>query len=121
MSPDARVTELHPADPVRGLPERSELSLRTRAGVDASAAADIGLRTLAASMVTASMVPLALSRNRLRAERAAMVCYGELPEAGDVERSFPAPDGPHEVRARRVSPLPLRGQQGTVDLLSFES
>ncbi|HJR24838.1 MAG TPA: prolyl oligopeptidase family serine peptidase [Acidimicrobiales bacterium] len=121
MSPDARVTELHPADPTRGLPERSDLSLRTRAVVDASAAADVGLRTLAASMVTASMVPLALSRSRLRAERAALDFYGDLAEAGDVARSFPAPDGPHEVRARRVRALPLRGQQGTVELLSFES
>ena len=72
MSPDARVTELHPADPVSGLPERGELGVRTRAVVEASALADIGLRTLAASMVTASMVPMALSRKRLRAERDAL-------------------------------------------------
>ena len=121
MSTDARVADLHPADPTRGLPERSELSLRTRAVVDASAVADVGLRTLAASMVTASMVPLAVSRSRLRGERAAMAFYGELADAGDVSRSFPAPDGSHEVRARRVRALPLRGQQGTVELLSFES
>ena len=121
MSPDARITELHPADPASGLPGRSELGLRTRAVVDASAVADIGLRTLAASMVTASMVPLALSRRRLRAERAALDFYGELAAAGDVTRSFPAPEGPYEVRARRVRALPLRGQQGTVELLTFES
>ncbi len=121
MSPDARVTELHPADPVTGLPERDELSLRTRAVVEASALADVGLRTLAASMVMASMAPLAFSRKRLRAERAALDHYAELAGAGDVERSFPAPRGPYEVRTRRISPLPLRGQQGTVELLSFES
>ncbi len=121
MPPDVRVSDLHPADTESGLPERDELSLRTRAVVEASALADIGLRTLAASMVTASMVPLALSRRRLREERAALDFYGELTDAADVTRSFPAPVGPHVVRARRVSPLPLRGQQGRVDLLSFES
>jgi pimeloyl-ACP methyl ester carboxylesterase len=119
--PDASVTELHPADPVSGLPEPGELSLRTRAIVEASAVADIGLRTFAASMVTASMLPLALSRRRLREERTAMAFYGDLADAADVTRSFPAPVGEHAVRARRVSPLPLRGQQGTVELLSFES
>ena len=100
--PDAGVTELHPADPQTGLPSRSELSLRTRAIVDMSALADIGLRTAAASMVTASMVPLAVSRKRLRAERAALGAYRELTAAADVERSFPAPSTGHEVRARRA-------------------
>ena len=121
MSPDARVTELRPADPQEGLPTRDQLSLRTRAVVEASALADVGLRTLAASMVTASVLPLALSPRRLRDERAALERYSELTAAADVERSFPAPSGDHPVRARRVSPVPLRGQQGSVELLSFES
>jgi hypothetical protein len=121
MSPDARVTELHPADPREGLPEPNQLSLRTRAVVEASAFVDIGLRTLAASMVTASALPLALSPGRLRTERATLAHYRELTDAADVERSFPAPVGDHPVRARRVSPIPLRGQQGSVELLSFES
>ena len=121
MSPDASVTELHPADPVSGLPEDHELSLRTRAIVEASAVVDVGLRTLAASMVTASVLPLALSPRRLRQERAALEHYRELTRAADVERSFPAPDPDHPVRARRVAPIPLRGQAGTVELLSFES
>jgi pimeloyl-ACP methyl ester carboxylesterase len=119
--PDAGVTELHPADPVTGLPARSELSLRTRAIVDASAMADVGLRTVAASLVTASMLPMAMSRRRLRAERAALEGYRELTAAADVERSFPRPDEGYEVRSRRVSPIPLRGQSGSVELLSFES
>ena len=121
MPPDASVTELHPADPDTGLPERGELSLRTRAIVEASALADIGLRTIAASMVTASVLPLALSPGRLRKERVDLDWYRELTRAADVERSFPAPDPDHPVRARRVSPIPLRGQQGRVELLSFES
>src|SRR4051812_13307805 len=121
MPPDASVTELHPADPDTGLPERGELSLRTRAIVEASALADIGLRTIAASMVTASVLPLALSPGRLRKERVDLDWYRELTRAADVERSFPAPDPDHPVRARRVSPIPLRGQQGRAELLSFES
>src|SRR5689334_22917985 len=116
MSPDARVTELRPADPQEGLPTRDQLSLRTRAVVEASALADVGLRTLAASMVTASVLPLALSPKRLRDERASLERYSELTAAADVERSFPAPSGDHPVRARRVSPVPLRGQQGSVEL-----
>jgi pimeloyl-ACP methyl ester carboxylesterase len=119
--PDAGVTELRPADPVSGLPERGELSLRTRAVVEASAVADIGLRTVAASMVTASMLPLALSRRRLREERASLDFYRRLAEARDVERSFPAPVGHGEVRARAIGSGPLRGQAGQVDLLKFES
>jgi hypothetical protein len=121
MSPDASVGELHPADPRTGLPDKGELSLRTRAVVEASALADIGLRTLAASMVTASALPMAVSRGRLRQERRDLERYRELADLADVERSFPAPVGDHPVRARRVSPIPLRGQAGTVELLSFES
>jgi pimeloyl-ACP methyl ester carboxylesterase len=121
MAPDARVTELYPADAVDGLPVPGSLSLRTRAVVEASALADIGLRTLAASMVTASVLPLALSPWRLRAERRALEWYRELTAERDVERSFPAPRGEHPVRTRRVSPIPLGGQQGSVELLSFES
>jgi pimeloyl-ACP methyl ester carboxylesterase len=121
MSPDASVTELHPADPRTGLPEKDELSLRTRAIVEASALADIGLRTLAASMVTASALPMASSRKRLHQERRDLEHYRGLAEEADVERSFPAPQGDHPVRARRISPIPLRGQAGSVELLSFES
>lgn len=121
MSPDASVTELHPADPRTGLPEKGELSLRTRAIVEASAVADVGLRTLAASMVTASALPFAFSPARLRKERRDLEGYHELVRAKDVARSFPAPDPDHPVRTRRVSPIPLRGQQGKVELLSFES
>ncbi len=121
MSPDASVTELHPADPQTGLPEKRELSLRTRAIVEASAFADIGLRTFAASMVTASVLPMALSRGKLRQEREDLEFYRDLARAADVERSFPAPHPEHPVRARRITPIPLRGQAGTVELLSFES
>lgn len=113
--------DLRPADPVDGLPERAELSLRTRAVVEASAMADIGLRTVAASMVTASMLPVAVSRGRLRRERETLEFYAGLAAARDVERSFPAPAGHVEVRARGIRPLPLRGQSGYVDLLKFES
>ena len=121
VPPDAGVTELRPADPVTGLPSRSELSLRTRAIVDASALADMGLRTFAASLVTSSMLPLALSPRRIRQERVALE---RLPraDAGRRRRAVvPRPDPDHEVRARRVSPVPLRGQPGRVELLSFES
>ena len=115
------MTELRPADPVSGLPSSDELSLRTRAIVEASAVADIGLRTFAASMVTASMLPLATNRKRLREERGALAYYRELAAEHDVTRSFPAPVGDVEIRARGIRPVPLRGQQGRVDLLSFES
>jgi hypothetical protein len=121
MSPDASVTELHPADPQTGLPEKRELSLRTRAIVEASALADIGLRTFAASMVSASALPMALSRGKLRQEREDLGFYRDLAKAADAERSFPAPHPDHPVRARKVTPIPLRGQAGTVELLSFES
>src|ERR671913_624843 len=100
MSPDASVTELHPADPQTGLPEKRELSLRTRAIVEASALADIGLRTFAASMVTASALPMALSRGKLRQEREDLGFYRDLARAADAERSFPAPHPDHPVRAR---------------------
>ena len=83
--------------------------------------ADIGLRTVAASMVTASMLPLAVSRGRLRQERDSLGFYRELAAAADVARSFPAPVNHHEVRARSIRPVPLRGQEGRVDLLKFES
>jgi pimeloyl-ACP methyl ester carboxylesterase len=119
--PDAGVTELHPADPLTGLPGPGDLGWSTRAVVDASAMIDVGIRTMAASLVATSMLPMAISRGRLRTERAALAFYRDLADAADVERSFPAPVGMPEVRARGIRPLPLRGQQGRVELLSFES
>lgn len=119
--PELELAQLHPADPQEGLPWPTQLRPRTRAIVEASALADVGLRTVAASMVTASMLPLAVSRRRLREEHRSLEFYRGLAEAADATRSFPAPAPHPEVRRRSANPLPLRGQDGRVDLLSFES
>ncbi len=66
----------------RGLPSRSDLTLLQRAVVDSSAFADIGLRTMVASMVGAAMLPPVLTglvrRSDLDRERENLAFYADL-------------------------------------------
>lgn len=133
MTPDATpITGAIPVPDVpgadagaQGLPHRSELSLRDKLIVDASALADLGLRTAVATMVAASMVPsiltTAVGRERSRAERERLAFYAELAAAQDPRRSFPAPTALPRISARRADPLTERVARGSVENISFTS
>lgn len=109
----------------RGLPLRSELSLREKLIVDASAVADIGLRTAVASMVAAAMVPEVLATvvggRDSRQERERLAFYTELAAEHDPVQSFPAPTAPPRASARRANPIAERIAHGTVENVSFRS
>ena len=88
MDPPIPVPDVAGADAtVRGLPRRVDLTLRQRLIVDASAAADIGLRTAIASLLAATMLPTMLGglrRGQSQAEQEQLRFYTR---AGRRERS----------------------------------
>lgn len=103
------------------LPARHELDFRHRVLTETSAAFDVALRTLAASLVTAAAIPAALSPATVRADRQALERYAQLAAARDPARTFPAPVGDVEVRATPVTWLRRPRLRGRVDTLTFES
>jgi hypothetical protein len=103
-----------------GVPKPSTLDLRQRFVMEASAIADIGLRTAAASTMTLMVAPWALSRQASK-ERQALDFYAALAETGDPLRVFPRPDVRVAVKTQTSAPLPLRRRAGRVELTHFES
>lgn len=109
----------------RGLPDRSELSCGQRLIVDASAAADIGLRTFVASIVAAAMLP-PITAELLRGsgtagERDKMRFYAELATEHDPVKSFPAPTEPPRVYSRPANPIAEWIAHGRVENIQFDS
>ncbi|NDJ91493.1 alpha/beta hydrolase, partial [Mycolicibacter kumamotonensis] len=133
VTPDA--TPLTPPIPIpdiagedagaHGLPDRSELSLRDKLIVDASAVSDIGLRTAVASMVAAAMIPsiltTAFGREESRRERDRLAFYAELAAEHDPARSFAAPASLPRISSRRANPLAERVARGVVENVAFHS
>ncbi|BBX90106.1 peptidase [Mycolicibacterium boenickei] len=108
-----------------GLPRRADLTLRQRAIVDASAIADIALRTGVASIVATSMVPTALASmlhpSQSRTENDHMRFYADLATAQDPAVSFPAPTRPPLVSTRRANPIAELIAHGRVENIRFDS
>lgn len=104
-----------------GIPACHELDLPTRATVAVAGLADLGLRTFAASIVGATLVPLGLLPGRLDVDVAELDFYCRLAQAADSERSFPAPGPGHRVQATRARRLPNRLHGARVETLRFES
>jgi pimeloyl-ACP methyl ester carboxylesterase len=109
----------------RGLPDRSELTLSQRAIVDASAVADIGLRTAIASLVGAAMLPPVLTalvrHSDLDRERDNLAFYAGLAAEHDPTVSFPAPTATPRVSSRQANSVANRIAHGNVQHISFDS
>lgn len=109
----------------RGLPTRAELTWAQRAVVDASAMADLGLRTAIASLVGAAMLPPVLGGmlggSDLLAERRHLEFFAELAAEKDAAKSFPAPSGAPRVSTRPAGPVAEWLARGHVDQIRFES
>ncbi len=109
----------------RGLPRRSDLTSRQRVIVDASAVADIALRTGVASIVATSMVPTTLASivqpSKSRTEHDHMRFYAELAAAQDPAVSFPAPTRPPRVSTRPANPVAEMIAHGRVENIRFDS
>lgn len=108
-----------------GLPKRAELTWGQRAVVDASAVADLGLRTAIASLVGAAMLPpmitTALQRNQSRTEQENLRFYADLAAQRDPVASFPAPTELPQVVSRLANPFAERVAGGNVDNIAFPS
>lgn len=109
----------------RGLPRRRELTWQQRLIVDASAVADLGLRTALASVVGAAMLPRvagAMVRpSTVSGENDAMRFYAELAATRDAQLCFPAPPEPPRVSARAAGPVAELVAHGRVENISFRS
>lgn len=133
MTPEA--SSIHPPLPVpdvagadadiRGLPDRSELSMQQRLIVDVSAMADIGLRTAVASMVGVAMIPPVLAsvahRDHSRREHDSLRFYAELAAEHDPALSFPAPTVLPRISSRRANPVSEFIARGAVENIAFTS
>jgi pimeloyl-ACP methyl ester carboxylesterase len=108
-----------------GLPKRGDLSRRQRLIVDSSAIADLGLRTMIASIVGAAMLPkvasAALRPADSLAEREALQFYAELGAAHDPTVSFPAPTELPRVSSRPANPVAEWTAHGRVHNIKFKS
>jgi hypothetical protein len=94
-------------------------SLLEQAVSSTTAASDIVLRTAAATLLSATFAPVALSRGAVRFEQEQLDFYRD--RVGDRSRVFIDPPADVPVRARRISAPPWAWGVGHVDMLSFES
>lgn len=86
-----------------------------------TAAFDVGLRTSLATLMSASILPVAASGRSTGYEREQLDFYERLTSRGDPDAVFIAPPAGVEVRTRPITPPPFAYGVGAVDLLSFES
>ncbi|MCV7281514.1 alpha/beta fold hydrolase [Mycolicibacterium flavescens] len=125
VDPPIPVPDVPGADATaRGLPRRIDLTARQRFIVDASAVADLGLRTAIASLLATTMLPTlagGLSRSQSRAEREQLEFYADLAEAKDPTRSFPAPSDVPRVSSRTANPVAEWIAKGRVHNIRFNS
>ncbi|MDH5492701.1 MAG: hypothetical protein OEY14_12180, partial [Myxococcales bacterium] len=102
--------------------EAFELALRDSLQVRASAASDVVLRSVAASMVGALALPLGYHPLRLRSAERDRAFYGPIAAAGDARRFFRDPPKGVRVRSRRARFFPgFDPEDGEAEELSFDS
>ncbi len=108
-----------------GLPRRVDLTWQQKLVVDASAVADLGLRTAIASLVGAAMLPrvanAVMRPSGSRTEHEALRFYAELAAAKDPVVSFPAPTAPPRVSSRPANPVAEWTAHGRVQNIRFKS
>ena len=104
-----------------GLPAVGDLPLRERAIVHSSAAADVVLRTAAASLVASAFVPVALNPWAARRERRHLQFYAELAREHDPALSFPRPTQAPRVARRKANAIARNFADGAAEILSFDS
>ncbi|MGB3483773.1 MAG: alpha/beta fold hydrolase [Mycobacterium sp.] len=106
----------------RGLPGRAELTATQQTIVDASVVADLGLRTVVASVIGAAMVPKLLTDSvRPGRERDKLAFYADLAAQHDVKVSFPPPSMTPRVTAERANAFATWVAHGNVENIRFDS
>ncbi|MCC2639228.1 MAG: abhydrolase 18 [Moraxellaceae bacterium] len=102
-------------------PDDFYLDLRTQAMVEATAAVDVGIRTAAATLALTMALPTTLSPSLLRHDHAQWDHYKALADGHDAKKSFPRPRQAVNVRKHKPPLLEYRPEDGSVEVLSFES
>ncbi|MBO0681251.1 alpha/beta fold hydrolase [Mycolicibacterium sp. S2-37] len=109
----------------QGLPRRADLTVRQRLIVDASAVADLALRTGVASVVGAAMLPTVAGAvfrpDAGRAEADHMRFYADLAAARDPRLSFPKPTVEPRISSRPANPVAEAIAGGQVQNIRFRS
>lgn len=110
IDPPVPIPDVAGADAgAEGLPRRADLTVGQRAMVDASAVADLALRTGVASMVGAAMLPTVaasvLRRGSGRDEAEHLRFYAERGAARNPQLSFPKPTVAPRVASRPAGPV----------------
>ena len=102
-------------------PDDFYLDMRTQMMVDATAGADILLRTGMATAFAALAMPLSLNLRQLRDDNADKHFYEEMAESGDTARFFRPP--PANVRVDVLPPgaMAFQPEEGNCHLLKFSS
>ncbi len=102
-------------------PEPFDLALRDRLQVQATAAADIVLRTAGACLVGSLAFPLGYHPLRLKRDLEDRSLYGAMAETGDPGRFFKKPPAGVRVDTRRARFPRFRPRDGICEDLSFSS
>lgn len=98
-----------------------DLDLGTSLLVGSTAAADVGLRTLAASLLALLCMPAAFSPFHRRREREAAQIYKSMADRGGVDQFFRRPTESVDVHIGSSSWYHFQPEDGSCHTLSFES
>lgn len=98
----------------------NELGVGGRVVTAAAATTDVFLRTMLATVVTATVAP-AVTGKKMRSDTELLPFYAKLAAAGDASVTFVAPEGAPEVTATRQLPMAAGRRRGRVDLLRWPS
>jgi hypothetical protein len=104
----------------REFPTADELSLPARLAIQASATADVALRTAAATVVATTIRSTVCDPGAIEQDAERLQLYRDLAQADDPGQVFPAPDG---ITVDEVvsAPLPGRHAVGHLRTLRFDS
>lgn len=112
-------SQLDPGFPDR--PEPFHLAFKDKLQVRVTAASDVVLRTLGATLVGLTAVPLGYHPRKLREALTDRGFYGPMAESGDPDRFFQPPPKDVWVRTRRARLPRFRPRDGVCNDLWFES
>ncbi len=103
-------------------PDDFELDLRTELTVAGTAAADVLLRTLGATLIGAFALPTSLRPAQIKRDMALMDFYRRKASAADASEFFKRPDSSRvRMESHSAGLLRFRPEDGSCRLLSFES
>jgi pimeloyl-ACP methyl ester carboxylesterase len=102
-------------------PDDFELDMRTKLLVDSTAYADVGLRTVVASLLATLCMPLMFNPLRKFEDQDEVRIYREMADSADAHRFFMRPPSKVTVREARPSWHHFKPEDGECKSLAFDS